>query len=58
MMWYPRSQNRDHHPTDYDLSEGVPDLGQPVYLQNEYEKQVLRLFHSGGNANQLLTDLV
>ena len=29
-LWIPRSQNRDLHPTDEDLSVGTPDLGHPA----------------------------
>jgi hypothetical protein len=28
-MYYPRSQKRDLHPKDEDLSLGAPDLGHP-----------------------------
>jgi adenosylhomocysteine nucleosidase len=50
----PRSQNRDLHPTDEDLSVGAPDLGHPEGWEGEGlsvshpgDKGVARMVHPG-----------
>jgi hypothetical protein len=52
-LWFPRSQNRDLHPTDEDLPAGTPDLGHPAVGRGElfFEPGHLRyvVSHPGDN---------